>query len=226
MRVLKNPVWDMETLRIVRHDGSYEYMGPILWRFKGDPTAQAAEQQQMQFDQQLMSLFQAQYGKQSAITDYLTKQLEPIISKGGEGMTPEALTAARTQARDTVSNEFQGAQRAINATEQRELPSGVNAQVGGSLMAQEAETEAGQQNQITLTNEELRQRNYWNSIAALSGNASLINPLGYSSGATSGSGAVAGLSQAVTAANGPGLGAILGGIAGGALQGAVKFPTV
>lgn len=215
MRIAINPVLDMETLRIVRHDGSYEYAGPI-WRCKGDPTAKAAEQQQMQFDSQLMNIFQAQYGKQSAITEYLTKQMQPQIDKGGQGMSPQALAAARTSATDTLSNQFAGAQRAVNATEQRGLPSGVNAQISGSMMAQEAEQQAAAQNQITSQNEQLKQQNYWNSINVLNGQAAVENPLGYAGSATSGGNTVAGLSQANTAASGPTFGAIIGSIAGGA----------
>lgn len=218
MKMLINPVWNLETLRIVRHDGSYEYTGPFWW-LKGDSTAQAAEASQASFDQSLQQIFQQQYGAQSAITNYLTQQLEPNISKGGQGMSPEALAAARTQSTDTLSNQFQGAERAVNATESRGLPSGVNAQVSGSMDAQEAEAQASGQNQITMQNEQLKQANYWNSVGALSGDASLINPLGYASGSTSGSGAVAGLSQANTAAAGPTAGAIFGSVAGGALSG-------
>lgn len=215
MIIRLNPSFDIETWALVRHDGSFEYTGLVSW-CKGDPTAQAAEVQQQQFDQQLMNIFQQQYGKQSAITDYLTKQLEPVISKGGQGMSPDALAAARTSATDTLSNQFQGAQRAVNATEQRDLPSGVNAQVSGSLMAQEAEQQSAAQNTITANNEALKQANYWNSINALSGNSAQINPLGYAGGATSGTNAVSNASQAVTSANGPTLGAIFGSIAGGA----------
>lgn len=218
MRITINPVYDLETLVFLSHDGQYQYCGPFV-HCKGDSTAKAAEQQQMNFDGQLMTLFQAQYGKQSAITDYLNKQLEQTISKGGQGMSPDALAAARTQSTDALSNQFQGAQRAVNATEQRGLPSGVNAQVSGSLMAQQAEAQAGSQNQITMHNEQLKQANYWSSINALSGNAAQLNPLGYAGGATSGGNTVAGLSQANTAAAGPGLGAIFGGIVGGGAQG-------
>lgn len=217
MRITINPVYDIETFVLLEHGGQYECADVSYC--KGDPTARAAEQQQMTFDQQLMGIFQRQYGAQSQITKYLSGQLEPIISKGGQGMSPEALAAARTQATDTLSNQFQGAQRAINATQQRGLPSGVNAQVSGSLMAQQAEAQAAGQNQITAQNEALKQANYWNSIDALSGNAAQINPLGYAGSATSGGNTVAGLSQANTQASGPGLGAIFGGILSGGAQG-------
>jgi hypothetical protein len=215
MRILINPTWDIETLAIVRHDGSYEYAGPI-WRCKGDPVAKQEEASQAQFNDTLRNIFEQQYGKQSAITRYLTQQMEPQIAKGGQGYSPQDLAAMRTQATDTLSNQFQGAQRAVNATEQRGLPSGVNAQISGSLMAQEAEQQAAAQNQITAQNEQLRQQNYWNSINVLNGQAAVENPLGYAGSAMSGGNTVAGLSQANTAASGPTFGAILGSIAGGA----------
>ncbi len=218
MRITINPVYDMETFVLLSHEGQYECSADVI-HYKGDPTAKAAEQQQMTFDSQLMNIFQQQYGSQSQITKYLTSQLEPNISAGGQGMSPAALAAARTQSTDTLSNQFQGAQRAINATQQRDLPSGVNAQVSGSLMAQEAEAQSAGQNQITSQNEAIKQANYWNSINALSGNAAQINPLGYAGGATSGGNTVAGLSQANTQASGPTLGAIFGGILGGGAQG-------
>lgn len=221
MRITINPVLDLETLRFVGHDGSYEYTGQVL-AFKGDPTAQASEQQQSTFDQNLMNLFQAQYGKQSQITSYLTNQLEPNIAKGGTGESPAALAAARTGATDAISTNYQNAERAAGAVAAAHggdaLPSGVNAQVAGSIAASEAGAQSTAQNQITAENEQLKQANYWNSVGALSGNASLENPLGYASGATSGSNAVSGLSQAETEAAGPTAGAIFGGILGGGLS--------
>jgi hypothetical protein len=219
MRITLNPILDIETLTFVGHDGCYEYTGPI-WRCKGDPTAQAAETSQANFDNQLTSLFTAQYGKQSAITNYLTNQLEPNISKGGQGESPAALTAARTGATDTISSQYQNAQRAAGAVAAEHggdaLPSGVNAQVAGSIAAGEAGAQSEAQNTITAQNEALKQQNYWNSVGALSGNASLENPLGYAGAASGGSNAVSGLSQAETAAQGPTLGAIIGSVAGGA----------
>ena len=187
---------DMETGVTLLLEG-HVYSG-IVWACKGDSTASNAEKNQNAFDKQLMTLFQAQYGKQSAITDFLTKQMEPLISKGGQGYTPAQLTAMRTGASDALSTQFQGAQRAINATEQRGLPSGVSAQVQGSLMAQEAEQQAAAQNQITTANANLQQQNYWNSVNVLNGQAATENPLGYASSAENSGNTIAGLSEAHT----------------------------
>lgn len=217
-KITINPTMDMETFLFISNDGTYWWDGAIVDN-KGDSTAQAAEQQQQQFDSQLMGIFQSQYGNQTNTLNFLKGQLQPIISKGGQGYSPQDLAAMRTQATDNLSQQFQGAQKAINATEQRGLPSGVNAQVSGSLMAQEAEQQAAAQNEITQANESLKNATYWQAINALNGNAVEANPLGYASSATSGNNAVSNLSQAVTAANGPTFGQIAGGIIGGGLQG-------
>src|SRR5579862_4340222 len=95
-----DPTLDMETLTWT-HEG--EFWSDVYVSFKGDPTAQAAEQSQANFDNQLMAMMQTQYGKQSAITSYLTNQMTPQISAGGVGINPAALTAMRTGATDNLS---------------------------------------------------------------------------------------------------------------------------
>jgi hypothetical protein len=222
MRITINPVLDMETLLFVSNDGVYEYDGPVELA-KGDSTAKAAENQQMAFNTQLMNVFQQQFATQKNTLDYLKGKLQPGIDNP-TGMSADALAAARTSATDQISQQYQSAQKALNAkmatSGESSLPSGVGAQLNAALLDSQAADTANNQNQITLQNEQLKQSNYWNSINALNGVAAQNNPLGYANGATSGSGAVANLSQAVTASSGPTFGAILGGVAGGAAAGA------
>src|SRR5258708_2676650 len=59
-------------------------------RLKGDSTAKAAEQQQAAFNAQLMSIFQQQFGRQSAIFDYLKGKMQPMIDNP-TGYSDEAL---------------------------------------------------------------------------------------------------------------------------------------
>src|SRR5579864_206655 len=210
-----NPSLDMETM-IWSNDRVVFFDDRTIMLFKGDPTAKAAEAHQAAFDDTLMSLMQAQYGKQSAITTYLTNQMTPRINAGGIGTPAAALAAERTSATDTLTTEFQNARKAAAASEnQSGLPSGANAQITSAILSEEARTKSGAQADITAQNEARRQADYWNSINTLSGNAAQINPLGYANAATSGSGAVSGLSQAVTASNQSQLLGALGGLAGG-----------
>ena len=221
MRIATKVVWDIETGKVLERE-EYEYFGPVEL-CKGDDTAKQAEQQQMQFDSQLMSIFQQQFGKQSAVFDYLKGKMQPMIDNP-TGLSPEGLAAARTSNTDQFSAAYQNAQKALNAkmaaSGESQLPSGVGAQLNEALLNAEAADKATGQNQITMQNEQLKQQNYWNAVNALNGVATQENPLGYANSATAGSGAVSSLSQAVTASSGPTLGSIIGGVAGGALQGA------
>jgi hypothetical protein len=201
---------------------SYDYDGPLDLQ-KGDDTAKQAEKQQLAFDTSLMKIFQQQFGKQSQIFNYLKGKLQPLIDNP-QGLSPEGLAAARTANTDQFSAAYQNAQRALNAkmatSGESTLPSGVGAQLNEALLNAEAADKATAQTQITMQNEQLKQQNYWNAVNGLTGQQAQLNPLGYANSATSGSGAVANLSQAVTASSGPSFGSILGGVAGGALQGA------
>lgn len=191
---------------------------------KGDDIAKQNEQIQLDLNKQLLQTFQTQFGKQSQITDSVTKNLQPLIDNP-QGYSPEELQALRTQTSDTNSGQFNDAQKALNDQLAARggastLPSGVDAQLRAQLAEAGAKTEAGSQNQITLNNEELKRQNFFNAVNALSGNAQIINPLGYASGATAGGNTVANLSQAVTASNQSPLMGAIGGIVGGAAAGA------
>jgi hypothetical protein len=203
---------------------SFNYEGTV-GLCKGDNTAKKAEQQQQEFDAKLMDIFQAQYGKQSQVFDFLKSKMSPMIDNP-TGMSPDALAATRTSVTDADSVAFQNAQRALNAkmaaSGESTLPSGVGAQLNEALLNQEAAQKSADQNTVTMQNEQLKQSNYWNAVNALNGVGAEYNPNAYASNATAGTSAVANASQAVTAAAGPGWGQILGGVAGGVLGAAGK----
>lgn len=192
---------------------------------KGDSTAQANEQAQLQFNQQLMSLFQTQFQNQTGILNFMKGQLEPMI-QNPTGLDADTLATLRTQAKDSAADAYANAQKAYDTTSfargGRNLPSGVDAQVSGAISGAAANQEATANQNIDLANEQLKQQNYWNSINALNGVAAQVNPLGYASAATTGGNTVANLSNAVTNSQQSGvLGGILGGVfgAGSALLG-------
>src|SRR6185437_12491610 len=115
---------------------------------------------------------------------------------------------------------FQNAQAGLNEQEFTkgglDLPSGVNAQLDASLQAQRAQQQAGEENQITLANEEQRQQNYWNAVKTEGGVADAYNPGGYIADSLNASAGVGGLADAATKANQSGFGSQLeGSIASG-----------
>jgi len=190
---------------------------------KGDQLAKDNEKLQLDLNRQLFSTFQFQLGKQNQITGLLTKMLSPMI-QNPTGFSPEALTALRTQATDTNSQQFHDAQTALNDQlaargGSSTLPSGVDAQLRAGLAGLGAQTESQSQANISLANENQRQTNFWNAIQSLSGNAQVLNPLGYAGGATSGGGALANLSQAYKQSQSSQLLGALGSAGGGVSTG-------
>lgn len=208
--------------RRVRYSGEWAYC-------KGDNTAKQAEQQQMQFDQQLMGIFSQQYATQKGILSYLQGKMQPIINAGGTGFDNATLTAMRTSASDTNALEFKNAEQALQNRETQMSGgskllgvSGAASQNLAALMQAGAEQEANTQNDITKQNALLKNANYWNAINVLNGTAAEANPLGYSASATYGSNSVANLSEAVTYSGKSQLLGALGGIAGGMATGLAK----
>jgi hypothetical protein len=237
MRVTTKYVFNIVTGEVLEHEW-YEYAGAVEL-CKGDDTVKAQEQlnyqqsqQQMAFNGQMMDLFKTQFAKQDAISQYLQGVLKPMIDNP-QGYSPTALSSMKAQATDTLTNQYENVRKAAQ-TQQfaqggRDLPSGVNAQINAGILQGQASDTAGALNGINLQNENLKQANFWNAISGLTGQQSLINPLGYAGAANQGSGTVASLgnsgaalSQAYTASQSSGLlGTVLGGAfgLGGALLG-------
>jgi hypothetical protein len=208
----------MGTGEVLEHD-SYEYSGPVEL-CKGDNTLKQSEQQQAAFQAQLMQVFQKQYGDQSEVLKFLRGKLEPMLDHP-TGYSDSAKAAMRAQAVDTISNQYDNAQKAVQGIQfargGRDLPSGVDAMQIGALKGSQASDTAGALNTIELNDENLKESNYWNAMNVLSGNvASQFNPLGYAGQATSAGEATANLGQAYNASKQSQLLGALGGIAGGA----------
>lgn len=179
--------------------------GPSEATKKQQQVTLEASEQQLTFDSQLMDLFQKQYANQKGVLDFLQGTLKPIVaqSEAGHGFDAATEAAMRTSATEGLTNEFTNAKAALNqelkTSGSSDVPSGVTAGLETGLLNEEAKAQAGAQRDITVQNASLANSNLWNAINALSGNAAQINPLGYSSGATGGSGAVAGLGESQSA---------------------------
>jgi hypothetical protein len=217
MIVTTKIVYDFDG-NVLEHDW-YDYIGPVAF-CKGDSVAKAQESSQAAFNTQLQSTFATQFSAQQKVLTYLQGKLQPMIDKP-TGYDAATLTAMRTSSTDQTSAAYQNAQKTLQnrATQMNggsDLPSGTQDQLQAALLQSEASDKASGQNAITVQNANLANSNYWNSVNALGGQAATMNPLGYAGAATSGSGAVAGLSQAYTASQGPGVMGLLGSLAGGA----------
>jgi hypothetical protein len=154
MRVTTKIVIDMRSGAVLEHE-FFEYDGPVAL-CKGDQTVKSAENSQFQFSQTLQAAFAKQFGVQSATLQFLTNKLTDAVNNP-QGLSPEALAATRTNASQRTATDYAHAQQAINgqiaARGGSTLPSGVDAQIRGSLAQGAANEESESQNQITLANE-------------------------------------------------------------------------
>src|SRR5271169_1973737 len=183
------------------------------------------------FGQSLMQDFQSQYSGQQSILNLLSSTFQGIIGAGGYGFANNAVNAMRTGATDTISGQYQNAQKALQerqaTTQDANLPSGVAAQQNEQLLAAKASADSGAQNQITMANEQARQQSYYGALSGLSGVASMENPLGYAGAANQSGDVSASLVSADAAASKTGfmnslengLGSGIGGGLGGGLAG-------
>ena len=204
----------------------YEYYG-VVALCKGDPVAKSAEESQAAFNSTLQTIFSRQYNNQTDILNFLKNPMEANI-QNPQGYSPSELASMRTAATDTDAQQYKNAQQALNNNRNQvnggsDLPSGVDSQLESQLLSDEASKNAADQETITANNANLKQANYWNSVNALNGVSAQLNPTSYASEATSGSGAVSNLSQAVTASSGPTFGSILGGVVGAGLGAAGSY---
>ncbi len=221
--------WDMNTMDVV---GGKPNMAILEWEYrfysgpwayvKGDSTLKAGEAAQAAFTQQLQQIFTAQYGSQKAILDYLNPVLKGIVSNP-QGLSEKDLTAMRTNASDTIAQQGSHVRAAVAASEASHgstgLPSGVQAQIDSGIAVAQGQQQASSQNQITQYNEDVRQKNFWNAVGGLSGNAQIINPQSYAGEANAGSNSLAGLGQAYYQSQQSGwLNAALGAVGGVAGQ--------
>lgn len=194
------------------------YRLPMCFWSGGDSTAQNTETSAANFTNTLQNSFNQQFAAQSGALSFLNGKLTGMINNP-TGYSAPALAAMRTSATDQVASQFQAAKMANQNTEfsrgGENLPSGVNAQINAGLTTQAAQAQSAAQNNITQQNAQLQNQNYWNATNALMGVSSQYNPNAYAGDASQSAGEVAGLSSAVTAANGPTIGAVLGGIGTG-----------
>jgi hypothetical protein len=186
---------------------------------KGDSTAKAGEKSQLAFTQQLQQAFSTQFASNRGVLNFLNGKLTDAVNNP-QGMSPEALAAARTNATQTTAQDYAHASQAVNgqiaARGGSTLPSGVTAQIEGGLAQGAANENSSQQNDITLQNEQMRQQNYWKAVGGLNGVAEEYNPTGFASSTDSAAGTVAGLSEANTQASNSGwFNQFMGGLGGG-----------
>jgi hypothetical protein len=190
---------------------------------KGDSTVNSTEKSQGAFTKTLQTAFASNNAAQQGQLNFLNQKLQSAINNPS-GFSPEALAAMRTQATEQAAQSNKDITQAVQgkfATQgsATALPNGVQEQIDAGIAQNVAKAESDQQLGITEQNAQLQNQNKWKAVQAEQGVAGLENPTGMASTETGSAGEVGNLSQAATAANGPGVGSILGSVVGAGLQG-------
>jgi len=168
----------------------YECVPALVFYNKGE--AKAVGQQQAALSAQLAQGYAAQFADQKRILSFLEAAFKPLI-ESPSGFLPGEEAAMRTSATEQITGEYGAAGEKFR--EQafmyggRELPSGAMLQGMGSIEAGRAATESGAQRNITMIGSERKRQNMFNAAAILSGNAQMMNPLGYAGASTGAAGA-------------------------------------
>lgn len=134
---------------------------------------------QASFYEQLKVLFNQQFAQQQQTLNFLMSKIQPILDNP-TGYFEGEEAALRTQASDTIAQNYQNAarnwqQRAFQLGG-RELPGGALLQGLEALALGQASEESGAQNQITLQGAQRRLQNFWNAASALGGVAQMQSP--------------------------------------------------
>jgi hypothetical protein len=227
MKITINPVLDLETMRWVSNDGTYEYDGPVL--LFGGPSAEskANEAAQTAFYQQTTQQQQQIYGEQQQLYNTVIGATAPIIAKGPQqyGYTPEVDALLRSTITDTAN---QATANAITGTQLREqqktggtdvLGTGGQAQLEAQANVLGEQSKAKQLSAEKLSGYQAGQQLYSEALGALSGVTG--NPTAYTSAAT---GAGQGATSAINLADSE-RSTLLTSLLGGAIQGGLTLAT-
>lgn len=151
--------WDIES-GVVLEAECLDYSGP--WELCKESGAQkAAREQQQNFNQQLMQIYQKQFAEQESILNTLRPQLEEM-AKNPQGFGATEYAALQSKIVNDVgaqySNVAKSAAREFATTNEAGLPSGVEAQVQSGIAAEAAGQVAGQSTNLAIANEQLKQQ--------------------------------------------------------------------
>lgn len=210
---------------LVREDGWYE--GPVAECKGASPEQENLEKQQADFASTLASNYSKQFGQQTVITQGLQAALQPVINAGPSqyGYSNAEDAALRTQASAGTSGAFRSAKQSLGENQAASgggdefLGSGVKSQENAQLATSAAQTESGQQLDITKSGFDTGRAQFNNAVGESNQLAGVINPDG-TAGQATGAGASAAndedeIVKENTAASPWGaIGGILGGAAG------------
>jgi hypothetical protein len=179
------------------------------------------ETQQAAFYKQMTAQYTQVFDKQQAILSALTDIYKPILAKGPgqRGFSDAERTDLDTRATESVATNFANAKRTLNEDLAARggsdfIPSGGDVQANANLDATAAGERASLENQIDTQDYETGRQNFITATNALSGEAAMLNPAGFSEAATGAGGAASKTANDIAAADNSVWNSVIGGIGG------------
>lgn len=175
MRIIKNPVLDMETLLWVSNDGAYEYSGPVMSFCSGSgevqQESQALQNAQLAMTQTLNSNYETAFGEQQSVLAQQNARLNAIAANP-MGLTQPQMAQARTAINEntaTAAKQAMGSAAAFAAQHGgADVGSGAVGQIAGEIGSAAAQSKAGQLANLSNVNEATKQNNLWKALGGLS----------------------------------------------------------
>jgi hypothetical protein len=200
--VIRKAVFDIKSgkllWRIVEtYDGPWE-------RCKESDAQKKAQQEQNDFNNVLLATYKQSFAQSEAILGIIVPQLEHMATSPEGFGAPEYAALQAKIVNDTgaqFSSVAKAAAREFVTTNEKGLPSGVEAQVQGNIAAAAASQVAGETSQLAIANEEVKQRQKDFALSALTGIRSGLAQEGVATGGTTETGVRSSFDEATTVYN-------------------------
>jgi len=223
MKVTRAVVMDIES-GIVLARITEDYDGP--WALCKESDAQKqAQQQQNDFNKQLLDIYKVQFGESQAILKVLTPQLEAMAANP-QGFGVDEYHALQAKIVNDVGAQFSNVakQNALEfaTTNEAGLPSGVKESVDASTRAAAANAAATNFTNLDIANEQLKTQQQEFALSNLGSEAGLVGSENTATGAQAGSGLQSQFQNATTVFN---QGSVWKNILGGVVGAGMNFLT-
>lgn len=175
-------------------------------------------QEQMDAYTQAQDLVKQQYGNQQGILAKMSAVLDPILKAGPSqrGFSDEERNDLTSQAIEGTAENYKSASQAIgeklatNGGGTLPMSGGPEAQIKAETATSAAGTLSGEENQIQQADYEAGRQNFDTALSTEGSEASLENPLGYESNATTAGSSAASEENAIASENNSWINAALG----------------
>ena len=170
MRITTTIVWDIETEATLVHEW-YEYVGPIVRCCSGgDSTAAGLEKSQAAMTNTLNQDYSLSFAEQQSVLGSQIAKMN-YIAANPMGYTPQQLAAARTSINEgtaTAAKQAMGSAAAFAAAHGgADVGSGAVGEIAGQIGSEAALSKSQQLSALNISNEETKQKNFWNAISGL-----------------------------------------------------------